>query len=74
MTNLNFLKILILYLTAITISCAPMEDIVYLNKQYNVENKNRQDKIDRILDKISKSGYESLSKKEKDYLFKQSEK
>ena len=44
------------------------------DEEYNVENKNRQDKIDRILDKISKSGYESLSKKEKDYLFKQSEK
>jgi hypothetical protein len=30
----------------------------------------RQKKIDAILDKISKSGYESLSKKEKDFLFK----
>lgn len=29
-----------------------------------------QQKIDDILDKISKSGYESLSKEEKDYLFK----
>jgi len=29
-----------------------------------------QKKIDSILDKISKSGYESLSKSEKDYLFK----
>ncbi len=29
-----------------------------------------QQKIDDILDKISKSGYESLSKAEKDYLFK----
>lgn len=29
-----------------------------------------QQKIDAILDKISKSGYESLSKSEKDYLFK----
>ena len=27
-------------------------------------------KIDEILDKISSSGYESLSKKEKDFLFK----
>ncbi|WP_394970906.1 rhomboid family intramembrane serine protease [uncultured Croceitalea sp.] len=34
------------------------------NKQAN------QRKIDDILDKISKSGYESLSKKEKDFLFK----
>ncbi|WP_036379101.1 rhomboid family intramembrane serine protease [Muricauda sp. MAR_2010_75] len=30
----------------------------------------RQRKIDTILDKISKSGYESLSKQEKDFLFK----
>lgn len=30
----------------------------------------RQRKIDSILDKISKSGYESLSKAEKDFLFK----
>ncbi|KAB7531212.1 rhomboid family intramembrane serine protease [Flagellimonas olearia] len=30
----------------------------------------RQKKIDSILDKISKSGYESLSKEEKDFLFK----
>jgi hypothetical protein len=31
---------------------------------------NRQKKIDEILDKISKSGYEALSQKEKDFLFK----
>lgn len=30
----------------------------------------QQKKVDAILDKISKSGYESLSKAEKDYLFK----
>lgn len=30
-----------------------------------------QEKIDRILDKISKSGYDALSKDEKDFLFKQ---
>ncbi|MCV6629323.1 MAG: rhomboid family intramembrane serine protease [Flavobacteriaceae bacterium] len=29
----------------------------------------KQQKIDRILDKISKSGYDSLSKEEKDFLF-----
>ena len=29
-----------------------------------------QNKIDTILDKISKSGYDSLSKEEKDYLFR----
>ena len=34
------------------------------NKSFN------QDKIDEILDKISDSGYDSLTKSEKDYLFK----
>ena len=38
------------------------------NVDYNKES--RQRKIDGILDKISKSGYESLSKAEKDFLFK----
>jgi membrane associated rhomboid family serine protease len=33
------------------------------------ESANVQQRIDAILDKISKSGYESLSKQEKDYLF-----
>ena len=36
------------------------------------ENRDNQKKIDNILDKISKSGYESLSKSEKDFLFKNS--
>ena len=35
---------------------------------------NNQVEIDKILDKISKSGYESLSKKEKEFLFKNSDK
>ncbi len=34
------------------------------------DKESRQRKIDGILDKISKSGYESLSKAEKDFLFK----
>ena len=33
------------------------------------EKSEKQQKIDEILDKISKSGYESLSKSEKDFLF-----
>ena len=32
----------------------------------------KQEKTDRILDKISKSGYDSLNKEEKDFLFNQS--
>jgi len=38
---------------------------------YNSQKADRQKEIDRILDKISKKGYGSLSKKEKDFLFKQ---
>lgn len=41
---------------------------------YNVNKKQEQERIDEILDKISKSGYDSLSKKDKDFLFKQSSK
>ena len=47
----------------------PMTD-----EEYNAVKKKKQDQIDRILDKISKSGYESLTKKEKDFLFNQSKK
>ncbi len=42
------------------------------DEEYNSEKKNRQEKTDAILDKISKSGYESLTKAEKDFLFNQS--
>ncbi|QLG44087.1 rhomboid family protein [Costertonia aggregata] len=39
-------------------------------KSVDYKKENHQRKIDAILDKISKSGYESLSKAEKDFLFK----
>lgn len=39
------------------------------DEEYNRQKVQNQLEIDRILDKISKSGYESLSKKEKDTLF-----
>lgn len=42
------------------------------DEEYAEEKKIKQQEIDRILDKISKSGYESLTKKEKDFLFNQS--
>jgi membrane associated rhomboid family serine protease len=42
------------------------------DEEYNLEAKTRQKKTDLILDKISKSGYESLTKAEKDFLFNQS--
>lgn len=40
------------------------------NSAVDYDKKTHQKKIDAILDKISKSGYESLSKAEKDFLFK----
>lgn len=42
------------------------------DEEYNMDTKSKQEQTDRILDKISKSGYDSLTKKEKDFLFKQS--
>ena len=36
---------------------------------YNYNKKQENEKIDRILDKIKKSGYDSLSKDEKQQLF-----
>ncbi|MFO8087743.1 MAG: rhomboid family intramembrane serine protease [Bacteroidales bacterium] len=45
----------------------PKDDI-----DYNAQKIEEQKKIDEILDKISKSGYESLTKKEKEMLFSQS--
>lgn len=42
------------------------------DEDYNFRKKNEQERIDAILDKISKSGYESLNKEEKALLFKSS--
>lgn len=42
------------------------------DEEYNLKRKIRQEEIDEILDKISCSGYESLTKKEKEILFKAS--
>jgi hypothetical protein len=43
------------------------------DEEYNYEAKQRQIQVDMILDKIAKSGYESLSKAEKEFLFNQSQ-
>lgn len=43
---------------------------VKTDAEYNVEQKKRQKEIDIILDKIKKYGYDSLSKEEKETLFK----
>ncbi len=42
--------------------------------EYNRQKNKQQDEINRILDKIAKSGYESLTKEEKELLFKQGKK
>ena len=42
------------------------------DKEYNSQRAKRQEKIDVVLDKIAKSGYDSLTKEEKDLLFKMS--
>ena len=42
--------------------------------EYNKEKTERQAKINIILDKISKGGYDSLTKEEKEILFKESQK
>ncbi len=44
------------------------------DEEFNHQKRQDQDRIDAILDKISKSGYESLSKAEKELLFKSSNK
>lgn len=40
--------------------------------EYNSARKAKQDRVDAILDKISRSGYDSLSKDERDFLFRAS--
>lgn len=46
--------------------------VVANNKNKDAVTKPRQEDIDRILDKISKSGYENLTKQEKEILFRAS--
>ncbi|MCC7298136.1 MAG: rhomboid family intramembrane serine protease, partial [Bacteroidia bacterium] len=43
---------------------------VNINREKPVKNWASQEEIDRILDKINKSGYDSLSKEEKETLFR----
>ena len=56
---------------------SPLDIFLKGFKNINSKPKNKIDnqvEIDKILDKIGKSGYESLSKKEKEFLFKNSDK
>lgn len=43
------------------------------DEDYNLEKMERQKRMDSILDKISKHGYENLTAEEKDFLFRQSQ-
>lgn len=45
---------------------------VISDDEYNSLKKDKQDRINEILDKISKKGYSSLTKKEIDFLNKNS--
>jgi membrane associated rhomboid family serine protease len=42
------------------------------DEEYNYNKAHHQQQIDKILDKISKGGYDSLTKEEKEFLFKSS--
>ena len=42
------------------------------DQEYNARKRQNQEEIDAILDKIRKSGYDSLTKEEKQKLFDQS--
>lgn len=53
-------------------SSAPGRERPLTDEEYNRRRANDQKRIDAILDKISKSGYDHLTKEEKDFLFKKS--
>jgi len=44
------------------------------DEEYNARRAEERQKTDEILDKVSKSGYDSLSSEEKDFLYRQSKK
>jgi len=62
------------------LSGKPRMKVIHNNKmkktdeQFNLERNKLQQQMDQILDKISRSGYDSLSKEEKEILFKSSKK
>ena len=65
------------YARSFNSSDSPFDFIINLINNVKIkpnENRDNQKNIDIILDKISKSGYESLTKKEKEFLFKNSNK
>lgn len=48
------------------------DEVPRSDEEYNYQKAQKERDIDAILDKVAKSGYESLSKEEKDFLFKNS--
>ena len=44
------------------------------DEEYNARRAAEQKRIDEILDKISAKGYDALTKEEKDFLFRYSQK
>lgn len=47
----------------------PSQGRVISDEEYNFNKKKMEEKLDQILDKISSSGYDALTKEEKDFLF-----
>jgi len=43
------------------------------DEEYNMARAERENKVNELLDKIKKSGYESLSRGEKEFLFRESQ-
>ena len=52
----------------------PWSNFFYGTTRTTSNKKKQQEQVDKILDKISKAGYDSLTKAEKDFLFQQSKK
>jgi hypothetical protein len=42
------------------------------DEEYNLNKKKEQKRIDEILDKIAKGGYDTLTREEKEFLFRSS--
>ena len=72
--GLPFEKLIImtykLFYSKLKLNTVDKKEVKLKTKKNNISIEKNQKKIDEILDKISQSGYESLSKEEKDFLFK----
>ena len=60
-------------IAAVLIAVGPALGQVIINDgDYNHQKAERERNVDAILDKVSKSGYQSLTDEEKEFLFKNS--